>query len=168
MRRAFWSAMPPQRIASTTCPAGAAATCSQLENRSLSCANARSELVSEVCCERTVATTSSMTGSTGLGANAPCSARGPCRAPSWVDGTRRPGARDPTAPRNDRSSGRQLAGTDIPQPHPTDAAGTALQGSFRAVLVVGARCRGRGVVGALFPVVLGAVCLVPGCGCAAL
>ena len=75
MRRAFWSAIPPQRMASATCPAGAAATRSQLENLSLSCANARSELMSEVCCDKTVATTSSMTGSTGLGANGPCSAR---------------------------------------------------------------------------------------------
>src|SRR5690348_1838265 len=75
MLRAFWLARPPQRMAPATCPAGAAATCSQLENLSLSCANARSELVSDVCCDKTVATTSSMTGSTGLGVNAPCSAR---------------------------------------------------------------------------------------------
>src|SRR5262249_41906057 len=67
--------MPPQRMASATCPTGAAATCSQLGNLSLSCANARSELVSEGSCEVTSATTPSMPGSTGLGTNAPCSAR---------------------------------------------------------------------------------------------
>src|SRR5215470_3140381 len=63
MRRAFWSAMPPQRIASATSVAGASATCSHVGNLSLSRANARSELTSEVCWDRTVATSSSMTRS---------------------------------------------------------------------------------------------------------
>src|SRR5262249_50038877 len=87
MRRAFWSAIPPQRIASATSVVGASATCSQVGNLSFSRANARSELTSEVCCDRTVATTSSMTGSRGLGMKEPWWARSRrCTSlmPSWL------------------------------------------------------------------------------------
>src|SRR5579863_7078058 len=69
IRRAFWSAMPPERMASATAPAGAARTSSQSGNAALSWAKARSELMSEVCWDSTVATTSSMTGSRGLATN---------------------------------------------------------------------------------------------------
>src|SRR5258706_9659054 len=73
--------MPPQRMASATSPTGTSATCSQLGNRAVSRANARSELRSEVCCDSTVATTSSMIGSRGLGMNAPwCSRSRRCTA----------------------------------------------------------------------------------------
>src|SRR5712691_9939952 len=44
----------------------------------------------------------------------------------------------------------------------------ALQGPFRAALGAGGRRRARGLVGASFPVALGAVCLMQGCGCVAL
>src|SRR5262249_30736049 len=67
--------MPPQRMAPATSSGSASATCSQLGNLSLSCANALSELTSEVCCDRTVAMISSMIGSTGLGTDAPWLAR---------------------------------------------------------------------------------------------
>jgi hypothetical protein len=67
MRTAFWSAIPPLRMASATAAAGARRTSSQAGNRRLSVAKARSEFTSEVCCERTVATTSSSGGSAGFG-----------------------------------------------------------------------------------------------------
>src|SRR5438270_5121259 len=67
--------MPPQRIASATCPAGAARTRSQSGKWALSWANARSELMSEVCWDNTVAIISSMIGSRGLGTNGPWLAR---------------------------------------------------------------------------------------------
>src|SRR5579863_5806876 len=75
IRRAFWSAIPPLRMASATCSAGASRTCSQSGNLALSWANARPELRSEVCWDRTVAISSSMTGNCGLGTNGPWLAR---------------------------------------------------------------------------------------------
>src|ERR1700683_293818 len=70
--------MPPDRMASATCPAGAARTCSQSGDLALSWANARSALWSEVCWDSTVAITSPRIGSRGLGTNGPWLARSRC------------------------------------------------------------------------------------------
>src|SRR5580704_630199 len=67
--------MPPERMASATCPADASRTCTQSGNLALSWANARPELRSEVCWDSTVATTSSMIGNRGLATNGPWLAR---------------------------------------------------------------------------------------------
>src|SRR5215471_15707193 len=129
MRRAFWSAMPPQRMASATSPVGASVTCSQLGNLSLSRANARSELTSEVCCDSTVATTSSRTGSRGLGTNAPCWARS--RRCTAAGG--RPVARSAAGPavRDSGLIGLRRGGCNCPARLPRRAIPAGLPGAGR-------------------------------------
>lgn len=75
MRAAFWSAIPPERMALATSSLGASSTSSQEGKRRFRVAKARPEFTSEVCCDSTVATSSSITGMLGFALNGPCRRR---------------------------------------------------------------------------------------------
>ena len=59
MRRPFWLANPPERMALLISSGSAVATACHVGKRLFSSVNARSALRSEVCCVRTVKTSSS-------------------------------------------------------------------------------------------------------------